>query len=296
MDKKNLSIIFGAGLVLTAAIWGFAFVVVKDTLDFIGPTWMVAIRFSIAAIFLGIVYIKKTKLINRKIIIHGSILGVFLFSAYLVQTMGCSYTTAGKNAFLTTFYVILVPIFSWPILKKKPHLHVLFAAILALVGIGLLALNGDSLLSINKGDALTLLCGFLFAIHIIFSAIYVRDDDLIWLTFFQFLASGILGFILSPIFDGEFDLLLLRNSKVVLSLVYLGLFSSLICFLLQTAGLKYVQPALASLFLSLESVFGVLSSCIFLGERLSTRMVVGCILIFSAIILAEVVPRIKNKS
>ena len=101
MEKSELSIIFGAGLVLTAAIWGFAFVVVKDSLDFVGPTWMVAIRFTIAAVCFGLIFIKRFQHLNKDIFFHGCFLGVLLFLGYLTQTIGCNFTTAGKNAFLT---------------------------------------------------------------------------------------------------------------------------------------------------------------------------------------------------
>lgn len=296
MENRNLSIIFGAGLVLTAAVWGFAFVVVKDSLDFVGPTWMVAIRFSIAAVCFGLIFIKRFKNVNKDVFIHGCFLGVLLFLGYLTQTIGCKFTTAGKNAFLTTFYVILVPLIGWPVFKKRPGWYVWAAAIVALAGIGLLALDGEKAWYImNRGDALTLICGIFFALHIIAGSFFVKKEDVILLTFFQFAASGILGFMLAPFLDGNFDASLVKNSSVVVSMLYLGIFSSMVCFVLQNVGLKYVPSALASLFLSLESVFGVLSSCIFLGERLSLKMLIGCSLIFSAIVLAEVIPNIRRK-
>lgn len=296
MENRNLSIIFGAGLVLTAALWGFAFVVVKDSLDFVGPTWMVAIRFSIAAVCFGLIFIKRFKNVNKNVFIHGCFLGVLLFLGYLTQTIGCKFTTAGKNAFLTTFYVILVPLIGWPVFKKRPGWYVWAAAVVALAGIGLLALDGEKAWYImNRGDALTLICGIFFALHIIAGSFFVKKEDVILLTFFQFATSGILGFMLAPFLDGNFDASLVKNSSVVVSMLYLGIFSSMVCFVLQNVGLKYVPSALASLFLSLESVFGVLSSCIFLGERLSLKMLVGCSLIFSAIVLAEVIPNIRRK-
>lgn len=295
MEKSELSIIFGAGLVLTAAIWGFAFVVVKDSLDFVGPTWMVAIRFTIAAVCFGLIFIKRFQHLNKDIFFHGCFLGVLLFLGYLTQTIGCNFTTAGKNAFLTTFYVILVPLIGWPVFKKKPLWYVWVAAAVALTGIGLLALDGDGAWYImNRGDVLTLICGIFFALHIIAGSFFVKKEDVILLTFFQFAASGVLGFVTAPFLDGNFDISLIKNSTVVVSMLYLGIFSSMVCFVLQNVGLKYVPSALASLFLSLESVFGVLCSCIFLGERLTPKMFVGCALIFCAIVLAEVIPNLRQ--
>ena len=288
MNKRSTQVFASLGLLLTAAVWGFAFVVVKDSLDYVGSVYMVAIRFSIAAIGLAIIFCKRLKKIDKKHLLMGGVTGLFLFLAYLVQTIGCSYTTAGKNAFLTTIYVILIPLISWPLYKKRPHWHVFVAAGLSLTGIGLLALGGDDISGINIGDILTLLCGLFFALHILWTEKCNKEGcDTIIITMLQFAFAAFFGWILAPFMDGAFPIVAIQTPKVVLSMLYLGLFSSMICFSLQNIGLKYVQSSLASLFLSFESVFGVLFSTIFLHETLTLKMVVGCALIFSAIVIAE---------
>ena len=288
MNKKSTQVFASLGLLLTAAVWGFAFVVVKDSLDYVGSVYMVAIRFSIAAIGLAIIFCKRLKKIDKKHLLMGGITGLFLFLAYLVQTIGCSYTTAGKNAFLTTIYVILIPLIAWPLYKKRPHWHVFVAAGLSLTGIGLLALGGDDISGINIGDILTLLCGLFFALHILWTEKCNKEGcDTIIITMLQFAFAAFFGWILAPFMDGAFPIVAIQTPKVVLSMLYLGLFSSMICFSLQNIGLKYVQSSLASLFLSFESVFGVLFSTIFLHETLTLKMAVGCALIFSAIVIAE---------
>lgn len=288
MNKRSTQVFASLGLLLTAAIWGFAFVVVKDSLDYVGSVYMVAIRFSIAAIGLAVIFCKRLKKIDRKHLLMGGVTGLFLFLAYLVQTIGCSYTTAGKNAFLTTIYVILIPLFGWPLYKKRPHWHVFVAAGLSLTGIGLLALGGDDISGINIGDILTLFCGLFFALHILWTEKCNKEGcDTIIITMLQFAFAALFGWILAPFMDGGFPIAAIQTPKVVLSMLYLGLFSSMICFSLQNIGLKYVQSSLASLFLSFESVFGVLFSTIFLHETLTLKMAVGCALIFSAIVIAE---------
>lgn len=288
MNKRSTQVFASLGLLLTAAVWGFAFVVVKDSLDYVGSVYMVAIRFSIAAIGLAIIFCKRLKKIDKKHLLMGGVTGLFLFLAYLVQTIGCSYTTAGKNAFLTTIYVILIPLISWPLYKKRPHWHVFVAAGLSLTGIGLLALGGDDISGINIGDILTLLCGLFFALHILWTEKCNKEGcDTIIITMLQFAFAAFFGWILAPFMDGAFPIAAVQTPKVVLSMLYLGLFSSMICFSLQNIGLKYVQSSLASLFLSFESVFGVLFSTIFLHETLTLKMAVGCALIFSAIVIAE---------
>ena len=288
MNSKYTSILASIGLIITAAIWGFAFVVVKDSLDYIGSFYMVAIRFSIAAIGMGLIFFKKIKLIDKKHLVMGAVTVFFLYFAYIVQTVGCFYTTAGKNAFLTTVYVILIPLISWPLYKKRPGWFVFVAAVMSLTGIGLLALGGNDLGGINRGDLLTLVCGLFYALHILWTEKCNKEGcSVILITLLQFFFAALFAWLTAPFADGPFPVAALGEVKVVGSMLYLGLLSSMVCFSLQNIGLKYVPSSLASLFLSFESVFGVLFSTIFLHEVITVRMIFGCALIFLAILLAE---------
>lgn len=288
MNKKLIGILASGGLILTAAIWGFAFVVVKDSVDTIPPVYMVSIRYTIAAVLLGFVLIPQFKKLNRYYWIHGAVTGLMLALGYITQTIGCKYTTAGKNAFLTTIYVILIPLISWPLNKKRPHFVVFLSAVMALVGIGLLALrNEGGVLGFNVGDILTLICGLFYALHIIFTAKFSQDKNPVILTWIQFIVAAVFSWAVSPLIDGSFSVVLLKSSRVIFSMLYLGIFSSLVAFLLQNICLKYMESSLASLFLSLESVFGVIFSAIFLRERMTLVMIIGCVLIFAAITIAD---------
>ena len=288
MNKKLIGILASGGLILTAAIWGFAFVVVKDSVDTIPPVYMVSIRYTIAAVLLGFVLISQFKKLNRYYWIHGAVTGLMLALGYITQTIGCKYTTAGKNAFLTTIYVILIPLISWPLNKKRPHFVVFLSAVMALVGIGLLALrNEGGVLGFNVGDILTLICGLFYALHIIFTAKFSQDKNPVILTWIQFIVAAVFSWSVSPLIDGSFSVALLKSSRVIFSMLYLGIFSSLVAFLLQNICLKYMESSLASLFLSLESVFGVVFSTIFLRERMTLVMIIGCVLIFAAITIAD---------
>ncbi len=290
MNSKSVSLLSGAGLLLAACIWGFAFVVVKDSLDYVGAIYMMAFRFSLAAVGLALIFCGKLRLLNRKYLMNGAVTGAFLFAAYALQTVGCGYTTAGKNAFLTTVYVMLVPLFSWPLYRKRPGWYVFVAALMSVAGIGLLALGNDSenIFSMNFGDILTIVCGFFYAFHILWTEKCGRDgNDPILITVLQFFFAAVFSWILAPFFDGGFPLEAVRNPRVVVSMLYLGIFSTMVAFSLQNIGLKYVQSSLASLLLSFESVFGVLFSTFFLHERITPRMAAGCVLIFFAVILAE---------
>ncbi|MBP3709213.1 MAG: DMT family transporter [Treponema sp.] len=288
MTGKRISFFAACGLLLASCIWGFAFVIVKDSLDYIGAIYMMAFRFSIATVALALLFAKQLKLLNSAYWKNGAMLGAFLFFAYAFQTVGCKYTTAGKNAFLTTMYVMLVPLFSWPLYKKRPKWYVFTAAAISILGIGLLALsNDDGILSMNKGDALTLVCGVFYAAHILYMEKCNVDQSPILLTVLQFFFAAIFSWIVAPFFDGAFPFAAVKNSRVIVSMLYLGLLSTMVAFALQNVGLKYVQSSLVALLLSFESVFGVLFSTLLLHERLTVRMIVGCVFIFFAVVLAQ---------
>lgn len=289
MNRKTVSLFAGAGLLLAACIWGFAFVVVKDSLDYVGPIYMIAFRFSIATAALALLFAPKLKLLNKTYWKNGAVLGGYLFLAYAFQTIGCDYTTAGKNAFLTTIYVMLVPLLGWPLYKKRPGWYVFAAAAISITGIGLLALSNTdgTLLTMNKGDALTLVCGLFYALHILRMEKCNATQSTILLTVLQFFFAAVFSWIAAPFFDGAFPSAAAANPRVIASMLYLGLLSTMVAFVLQNVGLRYVQSSIAALFLSFESVFGVLFSTLLLHERLTPRMMTGCILIFFAVILAE---------
>jgi len=287
LNSKFTSVAASAGLLLAATIWGFSFVIVKDSLDYIGAMYMIAYRYTIAAVVMGLIFIKKWRLLNRDYLIHGALTGSFLFLAYVTQTIGCDYTTAGKNAFLTTVYVIFIPFITWILTRRRPRFYVFIAALMSITGIGFLALGSDDK-GVNIGDVLTIICGIFFALHIIFTERFNRrGGDPLFLTLLQFVFTAVFGWIFAPFFDGAFPLSTAFTSRVVLSMLYLGLLSTMVGFSLQNIGLKYVQSSLASLFLSFESVFGILFSTLILHEAFTARMCFGCILIFAAVLLAE---------
>jgi len=282
--QKKTNILASAGLLATAVIWGFAFVVVKNSLDAVSPIYMLAFRFTIAVMVLAVIFANRLKNLNKTLIIEGMVLGFLLFASYLVQTIGCKYTTAGKNAFLTTVYVVLVPFLHWAINKKKPNGYCITAAFMAITGIGFLSLQGD--LSINIGDALTLICGLGFAFHMLYIDRFTKQHDPVLLAVLQLFFAAIFSWVAALFGGGGFPQGAF-TSPVVISMLYLGVFSSALGFLFQTVGQKYTSPSTTSLLLSLEAVFGVVFSIIFLDERLTGRMIAGCTLIFMAIIIAE---------
>ena len=285
MQKKNLTVIASLGILFVTVIWGFAFVVVKNSLDAVPPLYMMAFRFSIAGIMLSLVFCRRFASLNKAAVKHGVGIGIALFLAYAFQTIGCKYTTAGKNAFLTTFYVILVPFINWALVKNKPDFYSLFAAVLSITGIGLLSLRGD--LTMNIGDVLTLICGFCYALQIVFIARYSQNDDPVMLAVLQIVVSAVLSWIAALLFEGPVPVAAVKDTGVIGSMLYLGLLSTMVAFLLQNVCQKYTPPSTASILMSFEAVFGMLFSVIFLREPLSLRGFIGCFLMFAAVIVSE---------
>ena len=283
-DGKGIKILAAIGLIITTIIWGSAFVVMKNSVDIISPTYLLALRFTIAAIALILVFWRKVMKINKSDLFCGGLLGVFLFVSYFFQTYGLKYTTASKNAFITTLYVILVPFLHWFFNHKKPKRNNVIAACIAVVGLALLSLEGD--LSINLGDLLTLICGFFYAVHIVFIDRYTTDHDPVTMTVLQMGVAGGLSGRIAACLDGPFDGGVI-DSPMRIGVLFVGIFSTMIGFLLQNVGQKYLTPNTSSILLSFESVFGLIFSVIFLGDPLTVRLMAGCVFMFAAVILSE---------
>lgn len=265
-------------------VWGFGFVVVKNSLDMVSPIEMLAFRFSIAALVLGAIFFRKLKQLSRKVVLEGMVIGFLIFFGYLMQTVGIKYTTASKNAFLTTAYVVLVPFVQWLINHKKPNRYCIIGAFVAVVGIGLLSLQGD--LSMNLGDLLSVICGVGFALHMVYTDRFTEHHDPIVLAVLQMIFAALFSLIAVLVSDDGGSKILF-TTDVVISMLYLGALATAVGFLLQTMGQRYASPTTASLLLSLESVFGVVFSIVFLQERLTGKMIAGCVLIFIGIMTSE---------
>ena len=240
-NEKGIKALSVMGLIITTVIWGSAFVVMKNSVDVISPTYLLALRFTIAFAALTVVFWKRLKRVGKTDIICGLVLGFFLFISYFFQTYGLKYTTASKNAFITTLYVILVPFLHWFFNRKKPSKNNVGAAVIAVIGLGFISLEGD--LRVNIGDFMTLICGIFFAFHIVFVDRYTETHDPIILTVMQMAVAAGLSWVVAPFLEGGLDLSVIDYSMTV-SLLYLGIFSTLIisdCMLIiLRAGYGYV--------------------------------------------------------
>lgn len=278
-------------LLLTALIWGCAFAVVKNALDSFPPGAIIAMRYLIAAAITGILFRRHLKKLTRGDVARGAVVGLLLFGAYIVQTTGLQYTTAGKNAFLTTVYVLLVPFGCALLFHQKLQKSNLIAAVMMLVGIGLLSLDGQGG-GLNPGDILTLICGFLFAGHIIAVEQCQKKTNTYALIVLQFAFCALYAGLYNRIFERGMPLAFTPGS--IGGLLYIAVFSTTIGMSLQNIGQSMAPASHAVILLSLESVFGVLFSCLLLGEKVTLQMGVGFAIIFAALLVSELAPGKKD--
>ncbi|HJA62588.1 MAG TPA: DMT family transporter [Candidatus Intestinimonas stercoravium] len=273
-------------IILATVIWGSSFVVMKNSVDVLPTFWLLAIRFTCAALVLGLVFIKRWKVVDRQYLIGGTVMGLCLFLAYAFQTFGLERTTPGKNAFLTAVYCVIVPFLYWAIAHRRPDRYNVLAAVLCIAGIGLVSVTGSDASAFNSGDVLTLIGGFFFAAHIVAVSKWSEGRDIFMLTVLQFASFALFSWIgvlvtRAPLPVEAF------NGGLVFSLAYLVIFASCGSLLFQNIGQKYTAPATAAVLLSLEAPFGVVFSILFAGERPTPLMLVGFVLIFIAVVCSE---------
>lgn len=289
----------GIMLVLTAFIWGTAFVAQSVGMDYLGPFTFNGVRSLIGGVALlpciwlfqkgkGKATEKPTRGARKDLIAGGIACGLLLFAASSLQQIGIQYTTAGKAGFITAFYIVIVPVLGI-FLHKKIGGKVWGAVAIALAGLYFLCITEK--FAVGKGDILIFLCALVFSIHILVIDYFSPKVDGVKMSCIQFFVCGIVS--LPPMFIMETP----KIGAMVegwAPLLYAGVLSCGVAYTLQIIGQKNVNPAVASLILSLESCFSVLAGWMVLGERLSVRESVGCVLMFAAIILAQLPDRKKE--
>lgn len=280
-DKKGF--LGRLAIFATTLIWGTSFVILKSTLDSIGTLWVLAIRFSVSTLLLGIAANRKLFSMDKRTLRGSVMMGVCLAIAYIVQTYGLKYTTPGKNAFLTATYCVLVPFMAWGIYKRKPGASNIIAALLCITGIGFVSL-GDLSGGVNIGDLLTLFCGIFYGLQIIMMEQYAGKCDALSISTVQFAAAAAVCWIGALLFEPAPGLLPLN---VWLNIGYLSVMCTAVCFFLQAWGMKYTPSSTTAVIMTLESVFGTLISVIFYHEPMTLKLVLGFALIFVSVLISE---------
>lgn len=292
MRRKNAFMLF-----LTAFIWGTAFVAQSMGMDYLGPFGFNGIRSLIGGVaLLPCIYIlgKINKNSNEKgdvktLAAGGICCGLALFAASSMQQIGIQYTTAGKAGFITAFYIVLVPVFGI-FLGKKTGWKIWLAVALALAGLYFLCITES--FSVGRGDIYVFIGALLFTVHILVIDYFAPRTDGVKMSCIQFFVAGILSMFPMAAFETTTVEGIMRSWG---PLLYAGVLSCGVAYTLQIIGQKNMNPTVASLILSLESCISVLAGWAILREQLSVREGVGCILMFAAIVLAQI-PEKQSKN
>jgi len=271
-------------LFFVAFFWGTGFAVTKVALELFTTVQLLFIRFVFASIVSLIFFNKKMKTVTKSDLKAGIIMGLLLAVGYVMQTFGLEGTTAGNSAFLTGTNVVMVPFFFWLVTKKKPGKNNIVAAALMFLGILLLTVDFDNFGKFNLWDFLTFLCAISFAWQVVATGIFAQDKDPIVISTLQLLTCTVIFFFMMLVERQPISF----SAKGAASMLYLSLVTTMLCFLMQTIGQKYTSTTHAAIILSLESVVGSLFGVIFLEEKYSFVTLVAFVVIFLAILTAEV--------
>jgi drug/metabolite transporter (DMT)-like permease len=272
-------------LLITAIIWGSGFVVTDIALKYLTAYQVMVGRFVLATLILTMLFRSKFKTFTKSVVWKGVILGTFLYIGFALQTVGLQYTTPSKNAFLTAVNVVIVPIITYLIYKRRIDRYEMLGSVIAFVGIGVLSLKSS--MTINIGDGLSLGCAVAFAFDIFYTNLFVKKEDSISLTIIQFLTASLLS-VITVFIQGELPTSIDREG--ICSILYLAVFSTSIAYIFQNVAHQYTSATKAAIILSTESFFGMLLSVLFLHEVLTGRMLIGAMLIMISILIAEVKP------
>ena len=286
-------------LILTAFIWGVAFVAQKEGGTAVGDFTFNGVRFVLGGGLLAVCLplLDKIGLTRRcdtpeskkAMWLGGVLCGIALWAASNLQQLGLATTSAGKGGFITALYIVLVPIFGL-VIKRRTNLFTWISVVLAMAGLYLLCMQGES--GINGGDLLVLGCAPIFAIQILLVDHFVPHTDGVRLSCIQFFTVGILNLPLMFIFEQPTLSALTAN---LLPILYAGMLSSGVAYTLQIVAQKDTHPTTASLLMSFESVFAVLAGVVLLGDRMTAWEWSGCAVMFAAVILAQLpTPRRKG--
>lgn len=290
MSKKTL--FADLSLLMVALVWGATFVIVQNAIDLLPPIAFNGIRFLIAALLLGtwllIFERKQLALFNKKLFLSGLIIGVWLFLGYATQTVGLLYTSSSKAGFITGLSVVLVPLFSFFLLKLHPNKNAILGVSIATIGLYLLTMTDVT--ALNQGDALVFICAIGFALQIVFTGKYSSQFPSLLLTVVQIGTVAIFSIIYSLLFEDwklALEPTIILSKEVLIALIVTSVFATALAFFAQTNFQKFTTPTRVALIFAMEPVFAAITGFIWAHDRLSFSAIFGCLLILAGMIFAE---------
>lgn len=278
-------------LFATAIIWGLAFVAQAAGMEHLGPLSFTASRCFVAVVFLYLTYkffmmksatYREEKFDMKRTLVGGSICGLVFTIAINLQQVSLIYTTAAKASFLTALYIVFIPVIGL-FFGRRPSVKIIICIFLAMVGTYLLSIKGG--LKINRGDLIVILSALIFAIHILLLTKYSTNTNAVLVSLVQFAVCGVISLVGALVLEDISMDAILKSQATIL---YVGILSSGVGFTIQLMALKDLEPVVASMICSLESVFGALFGWLILSQEMTEREIFGAIIIFLATIFAQV--------
>lgn len=285
-------------LLLMTVLWGGTFVIIKESLNSASPMIFVGIRFTTAFLILLPVLIFTKRTFNKKTLISGFALGLLTFFSFATQTVGLKFTSATKSAFLTGSCVVIIPFVQTIVEKRKPTTGAAIGALFVFGGVVFLSSGGSSFLNIfrelggnfNIGDFFTLLCALFWAFQVVYLDIISQKFDYLLLVVAQVAVCAVMGFISAIILDASNieSFYIKINDNLILGILYTAIFATVITTTIQTKYQKEVTPTKAGIIYSFEPIFASVFAFFILNEKMSNFGLIGCVLIFSGLIISEI--------
>lgn len=283
MEDRKKMLLADLALLLAAACWGGGFVAGDIAATHFSPFFIMSVRFTGAALFMGLLFRRHVKNSTKEDRKAGAILGAMLFVAQPIQIIALRYTSPSKQAFLITTYVVIVPFVSWLMLKKRPGIKAFAAGLLALIGIGLISLSGS--LGVELGDGLTLLFALLYSFIIVVTGLSAKRVNPLAMSFYQYLTSGVLSIGATLLFEERAAAFPLAG---IGALFYLLFINTVVAYTLQNVAQRFTSDTHAAVLVSTESVFGYFCGVVLYGDPFTPRVLFGGMVVFSAVLLSVV--------
>ena len=284
-------------MLITAAIWGFAFVAQREGMETMGPFLFSGVRFLIGVVaLLPVIWFlskkpqqnHKAEVSTKKLLFAGTIAGLLLFGAISFQQVGLQYTTAGKSGFITGLYIFFVPLIGL-FFGQKTGSGTWLGATIALFGLYLLSIKED--FSIAEGDLLQLICAVFFAAHVLVIGYLAKRMDPLKISLVQYLVCGVISLLIAVVIEViSWDMIV----ATTIPLLYAGVMSIGIGYTLQVVAQQHAHSSHAAIILSLEGAFAVLGGWLILDEQLPARGLLGCALMLTGMLLTQLFPKLGS--
>ena len=288
MKKLVKRYIAESGLLLIGILWGMGFVTVKIGLNAgMNTFYLMWLRFLGSFVLLSILFRKKIKKVSKDDLKAGLILGIIQYFGYVFQTYGAAHTTVGKNAFFTAINVIIVPYIFWILNKKRPDIFSFSASIICMIGVGIMSLDGNlSFTNLNKGDVITIISAFFFALQVAYTGYFGRKVHPMNLVLLQMLIGGLLFAGTQFATSGLREVIPLHG-ETLMAIIYAVVFSTAIPMLLQIYCQRLTTATRASILMSTESMFAPIFAFFVLGEIMTLRVALGAVFILFSVVVSE---------